>query len=70
MPVLDVDRLSSGQLTAAITVDADLKRCSLQGFSALAEGSASARWPRGQRAPLPPGTEADTKCGSATSRKT
>ena len=37
MPVLDVDRLSNGQLTAAAVVYADLKHRELQGFSALAE---------------------------------
>ena len=37
MPVLDVDRLSNGQLTAATAVYADLKHRELQGFSALAE---------------------------------
>ena len=35
MPVLDVDRLSNGQLMAAATVYADLKHRELQGFSAL-----------------------------------
>ena len=37
MPVLDVDRLSPGQLTAAAAVYASLKHRELQGFSALAE---------------------------------
>ena len=37
MPVLDVGRLSNGQLTAAVAVYADLKHRKLQGFSALAE---------------------------------
>ena len=37
MPVLDVDRLSPGQLTAATAVYADLKHRELQGFSALAK---------------------------------
>ncbi|MDE0075129.1 MAG: hypothetical protein OXU32_14325, partial [Gammaproteobacteria bacterium] len=37
MPVLDVDRLSNRQLTAAAAVYADLKRRELQGFSALAD---------------------------------
>ncbi|MDE0358798.1 MAG: hypothetical protein OXN92_13830 [Gammaproteobacteria bacterium] len=36
MPVLDVDRLSNGQLAAATAVYADLKHRELQGFSALA----------------------------------
>ena len=36
MPVLDVDRLSDGQLTTAAAVYADLKHSELQGFSALA----------------------------------
>ena len=37
MPVLDVDRLSNGQLAAAAGVYADLKYRELQGFTALAE---------------------------------
>ena len=37
MPVLDVDRLSNGRITAATAVYADLKHHELQGFSALAE---------------------------------
>ena len=37
MPVLDVDRLSNGQLTTAASVYADIKHRELQGFSALAE---------------------------------
>ncbi len=37
MPVLDVDCLSNGQLTAATAVYADLKHRELLGFSALAE---------------------------------
>ncbi len=37
MPVLDVERLSTGQLTAAAAVYADLRHRELQGFSALAE---------------------------------
>ena len=37
MPVLDVDRLSPSQLTAATAVYADLKHRELQGFSALAK---------------------------------
>ena len=37
MPVLDVDRLSSDQLSAATAVYADLKHHELHGFSALAE---------------------------------
>ena len=36
MPVLDVDRLSNGQLTTAAAVYAELKHHALQGFSALA----------------------------------
>ena len=36
MPVLDVDRLSNGQLTTAAAVYADLKHLELQGFTALA----------------------------------
>ena len=36
MPVLDVDRLSNGQLTTAAAVYTDLKHRELQGFSALA----------------------------------
>ncbi len=37
MPVLDVDRLSNKQLTAATGVYAELKRRELQGFTALAD---------------------------------
>ena len=37
MPVLDVDRLSPGQLTAAATVYADLRHRELQGFTTLAD---------------------------------
>ena len=37
MPVLNVDRLSSGQLIAAAAVYADLKNRELQGFTALAD---------------------------------
>ena len=37
MPVLNVDRLSSDQLSAAAAVYADLRHRELQGFSALAE---------------------------------
>lgn len=37
MPVLDVDRLSSDQLSAATGVYADLKHRELLGFSALAD---------------------------------
>ena len=37
MPVLDVDCLSSRQLTAATAVYAELRRRELQGFSALAD---------------------------------